>query len=430
MRLVLISLSVWFVLTGRGTCCIFMETAELTGWAEMTGITGFMESGEFMEAGEFVEAGESTETAETTEDMVSPEEVQEELLESFDFDGMDEIMQNMGGSNSLSFEDLVRSLMSGDVSVSDENTEEWKQAFYRIFFAELDSNRIIMVKLVLLAIVTAMFTNLSGSMTKGLVSENGFYITYLVMTALLLSSYTLIYQLAWETVEDILGIMQTLIPTYMVAVGMSSGVTSSVVLQDGMVMGITMVSFAVEKVVFPIIQLFVVLGLINNLMEKDHFSKLGELLQTLVNWLLKSVLAFVVGINAIKSMLAPATDSVTTTALQRGLTVIPGGQAVNAVSGVIIGSGVLIKNAIGVGGILVLALAVSVPVIKMTVFILLYKIMAAMLQPIADVRMIRGINSISQGGQLLISSVLSVIVLFMVSIAIIAVSTNVNYYAG
>lgn len=418
MRLVLISLSVWFVLTGRGTCCIFMETAELTG------ITGFMESGEFMEA------GESTETTETTEDMVSPEEVQEELLESFDFDGMDEIMQNMGGSNSLSFEDLVRSLMSGDVAVSDENTEEWKQAFYRIFLAELDSNRIIMVKLVLLAIVTAMFTNLSGSMTKGLVSENGFYITYLVMTALLLSSYTLIYQLAWETVEDILGIMQTLIPTYMVAVGMSSGVTSSVVLQDGMVMGITMVSFAVEKVVFPIIQLFVVLGLINNLMEKDHFSKLGELLQTLVNWLLKSVLAFVVGINAIKSMLAPATDSVTTTALQRGLTVIPGGQAVNAVSGVIIGSGVLIKNAIGVGGILVLALAVSVPVIKMTVFILLYKIMAAMLQPIADVRMIRGINSISQGGQLLISSVLSVIVLFMVSIAIIAVSTNVNYYAG
>lgn len=424
MRVTLISLSVWFMLIGGGTCCNFTEiaefdeTAEYTGQAEIVGTAGFMETAESTEA---------TETNETTE---SPEEVQEEMLESFDFDGMDEIMQNMGGSSSMSFEDLVRSLMSGDVTMSDEDTEEWKQALYQIFLAELDSNRIIMVKLVLLAIVTAMFTNLSGSMTQGLVSENGFYITYLVMTALLLSSYTLIYQLAWETVEDILGIMQTLIPTYMVAVGMSSGVTSSVVLQDGMVLGITMVSFAVEKVVFPIIQLFVVLGLINNLMEKDHFSKLGELLQTLVNWLLKSVLALVVGVNAIKSMLAPATDSVTTTALQRGLTVIPGGQAVNAVSGVIIGSGVLIKNAIGVGGILVLALAVSVPVIKMTIFILLYKIIAAMLQPIADARMIRGINSISQGGQLLISSVLSVIVLFMVSIAIIAVSTNVTYYAG
>lgn len=401
MRLTLICLSIWFILAGNG---------EFLGYTDAT------------------ESTERTETGEGMESPESPEEVQEELLDSFDFAGMDEIMQDMGGT--MSFEDLVRSLMTGDVTIQDENSEGWKQALYQIFLTELDSNRMIMVKLVLLAIVTAMFTNLSGSMTQGMVKENGFYITYLVMTALLLSSYTLIYQLAWETVEDILGIMQTLIPTYMVAVGMSSGVTSSVVLQDGMVLGITVVSFAVEKVVFPIIQLFVVLGLINNLMEKDHFSKLTELLQTLVNWLLKSVLAFVVGINAIKSMLAPATDSVTATALQRGLTVIPGGQAVNAVSGVIIGSGVLIKNAVGVGGILVLALAVSVPVLKMTVFILLYKVIAAMLQPIADARMIRGINSISQGGQLLISSVLAVIVLFMVSIAIIAVSTNVTYYAG
>jgi stage III sporulation protein AE len=164
-------------------------------------------------------------------------------------------------------------------------------------------------------------------------------------------------------------------------------------------------------------------------MEQDRFSKLLELLHTMVTWLLKSVLALVVGVNTIKSMLAPVTDSITATALQRGLTVIPGGQAVNAVSGVVIGSGVLIKNAIGVGGMLVLVLAVSVPVIKMTVFILLYKLIAAMLQPIADARMIRGINSVSQGGQLLISTVLSVIVLFLVSIAIIAVSTNVTYYS-
>jgi stage III sporulation protein AE len=238
------------------------------------------------------------------------------------------------------------------------------------------------------------------------------------------------YQLAWETVEDILNFMKILIPTYMAAVTFSSGVTSSTVLQEGMLLGITMVSQMVERIVFPLIQLFVILGLMNNLMEKDYFSKLGELLQSLVRWLLKSVLALVVGVNTIKSMRAPAADSVTTTAFQRGLAVIPGGQAVNVVSGIVIGSGVLIKNAIGVGGILVLAVSVSIPVMKMTVFVLLYRAMAAMLQPIAEPRMIRGLNSVSDGGQLLISTVISVIALFMISIAVIAVSTNVTYYAA
>ena len=102
----------------------------------------------------------------------------------------------------------------------------------------------------------------------------------------------------------------------------------------------------------------------------------------------------------------------------------------NTVSGVMIGSGILIKNAIGVGGMLVLVMAVSMPILKMSVFVLGYKFTEALLQPIADKRMLRGIASVSEGGRILISTVLTVIALFLLTIAIIAVSTNVTYYAG
>lgn len=357
----------------------------------------------------------------------SAQEIQVELLQEYDFGELDALLSENWNDKNISFEQLVWSLMQGDVP---DEGEDWKGFLYQMFLKELDANLGILIKLVLLAIITAIFTNLSGSMGKGMIRENGFYITYLIMTALLMSSFYLIFQVAVETVEDILQIMEALIPTYMVAVGFSSGVTASVALQEGMVMGMTSVSWGVEKIVFPIIQLYVVLGLVNNLMEEDYFSKLGELIKTVVKWLLKSVLAFVVGLNAIKSMLAPVTDSVASTALQRGFSAIPGGQAVNAVSGVVIGSGILIKNAIGVGGMLLLVASVSVPILKMSVFILSYKCMAAILQPISDKRMIQGIQSISEGGQMLITSVLTVIVLFLLSIAIVAVSTNVGYYSG
>ncbi|MCM1494962.1 MAG: stage III sporulation protein AE [Bacteroides sp.] len=368
----------------------------------------------------------ATEAPASTEEQ-SVQDIQEDMLQEYDFTALDQVLQENFFQEHLTFGDLVSSLMQGDVT---EQDGLWKEFLYQTFLEELDANRGILVKLILLAMITAIFTNLSGSIGKGMISENGFYITYLIMTALLLSSFTLIYQVGAEAVEEILGIMEALIPTYMMAVGVSSGVTSSVVLQEGMVMGITAVSWGIQTIVFPLIQLFVMLGLVNNLMEGDYFSKLGELLQTGTSWLMKSVLAFVVGLNAVKSMLAPAADSVTTTALQRGLTVIPGGQAVNAVSGVVIGSGILIKNAIGVGGMLLLAAAVCVPVLKMSVFILSYKFLAALLQPIADPRMIRGLQSISEGGQMLITAVLTVIILFLLSIAIVTVSTNVTYYAG
>ena len=369
---------------------------------------------------------ESTEYDISWEDA-SPEEIQDALLQDYDFDELNRILNRNLEHGSWNFEDLVQTLLQGDVQVE---ADDWKGYFYQLFLAEIDANRAILVKLVLLAMITAVFTNLGGTIGNGLIGENGFYITYLIMTALLMSSFTLIFQVAEETIEEILGIMEALIPTYMAAVAMSSGMTSSVVLQEGMVMGITVVSWGMQKIVFPLIQLFVIVGLVNNLMEEDFFSKLGELIQTGTGWLMKAALAFVVGLNALKSMLAPAADSVTTAALQRGMAAIPGGQAFHAVSGMVIGSGVLIKNAIGVGGMLVLLFSVSIPVLKMSVFIFSYRCMAAVLQPIADKRMIRGIQSISDGGQMLLTAVLTVIILFLLSIAIVAVSTNVTYYTG
>ena len=369
---------------------------------------------------------ESTEYDISWEDA-SPEEIQDALLQDYDFDELNRILNRNLEHGSWNFEGLVQTLLQGDVQVE---ADDWKGYFYQLFLAEIDANRAILVKLVLLAMITAIFTNLGGTIGNGLIGENGFYITYLIMTALLMSSFTLIFQVAEETIEEILGIMEALIPTYMAAVAMSSGMTSSVVLQEGMVMGITVVSWGMQKIVFPLIQLFVIVGLVNNLMEEDFFSKFGELIQTGTGWLMKAALAFVVGLNALKSMLAPAADSVTTAALQRGMAAIPGGQAFHAVSGMVIGSGVLIKNAIGVGGMLVLLFSVSIPVLKMSVFIFSYRCMAAVLQPIADKRMIRGIQSISDGGQMLLTAVLTVIILFLLSIAIVAVSTNVTYYTG
>ncbi len=390
----------------NGACIAFMDKAPLREWR--------------------TEAELPWEQEESTEEP-SAEEVQNTLLQEYDFNELDRILSRNLEEKEFNFGDLVRSLIQGDV---DGQGIDWKEYFYQIFLRELDANREIMVKLILLAMITAIFTNLSGSMGKGLISENGFYITYLIMTALLMSSFALIYQVAEATIVEILDIMEALIPAYMMAVGLSSGATSSVVLQEGMVMGITVVSWGIQKIVLPCAQVYVLLGLINNLMEEDRFSKLGDLIQSGTGWLMKSVLAFVVGLNAIKSMLAPAADSVTATALQRGLSAIPGGQAVTAVSGVVIGSGVLIKNGIGAGGMLLLLLVVSVPVLKMSVFIFSYKFMAALLQPISDKRMIQGIQCVSEGGQMLITAVLTVIVLFLLSIAIVAVSTNVTYYAG
>ena len=360
----------------------------------------------------------------------TPEEIMDELLSGYDFTELNRQLHQIGGLETYNFEDLLELLMQGDVGVNSDNIDGIGQLLYQVFLSELNMNRGLMLKMIGLAIFMAVFTNLSSNSVKGTVSENGFYVTYLVMTILFLAAYQTMYELAYSAFQDLQMIMYALIPVYMAAVGFSSGITSAAVMEDSLLLGLSMISKAVQTWIFPMIHVYFALGLTDQLMKREFFSQLSELLKSAVSWLLKSILAITVGINTIKSMLAPAVDSVTAAALQRGLKIIPGGDTASMVSGVVIGSGVLIKNAIGGGGICVLVFAISVPVMKLTAIVLLYKMLEAVLQPIADPRMIKGLKVVDQSGQMLLTVLLTEISLFLLSIAIVANHTNMNYYAG
>lgn len=357
---------------------------------------------------------------------LTPEEIADEMIREYDFSEINRQLQSVSGLETIDFEDLTELLLQGDIAVNSGNIDGIGQLFYHWFLSELNANRSIMIKLLALAVFMAVFTNLSSAASQGSVSENGFYVTYLVMSVLLLASYRTMYELAYTAFEDLLKIMSALVPVYIMAVGYSSGITSATVMEDSMVLGMTILSGAVRRWILPVIHLFFALGLVDQLMKREFFSRLSDLLFTSVKWILKSILALTVGLNTIKSMLAPAVDSVTASAFQRGLQIIPGGDTASMVSGVVIGSGVLIKNAIGAGGMCVLVMAVSTPVLKLTVIVFMYKLMEALLQPIADPRMIKGLQTADRSGQMLLSVLLAEIVLFLLSIAIVAGHTNMN----
>ena len=139
----------------------------------------------------------STEESYATEETGSSETediqaTQERLLSTYDFGELNDLFRQ-NWQEDMNFEELVQGLMQGDVT---GDGRDWKSYLYQIFLSELNENRGILIRLFLLAVVTAIFTNMGGTVGKGLISENGFYITYLMMTALLMSSFTLIYQVA------------------------------------------------------------------------------------------------------------------------------------------------------------------------------------------------------------------------------------------
>ena len=144
-------------------------------------------------------------------------------------------------------------------------------------------------------------------------------------------------------------------------------------------------------------------------------------------WVMKFLFTVVIGINVIQNLLTPVIDTFKSSMIAKTAGLVPGlGASINAVTEIMVGSGIIIKNGIGLAAILVLLILCAGPLIKVWVMTFLYKLLEAMIQPVADKRIIGSIGSAGEGGRLLGKVVTTTTVMFLVTIAMITAATTFN----
>jgi stage III sporulation protein AE len=163
----------------------------------------------------------------------------------------------------------------------------------------------------------------------------------------------------------------------------------------------------------------------NNLSKEDMLSKFTELLETIINWGLKTLLGVVIGFNTVQGLITPVSDKIKKSMVLKAAESIPGvGDIFSGAAESVIGAGILLKNAIGVAGVVVIVSLCTVPVIKLAVMTLIYKVSSAAVQPISDKRMLKCISASADACLLLLQTVLVGAILFVITITIVAATTT------
>jgi stage III sporulation protein AE len=257
------------------------------------------------------------------------------------------------------------------------------------------------------------------------VSETGYYVTYLLLFGLCISSFIVASGIAAATISALLNFMRALVPTYLMSIAFCTGATTSMIYYEAALGLITLVDVVLVKIVIPMINFYLVIMLVNNMSAEDTLSKLAGLFSSAISWLLKSLLALVVGFNAIQGLVVPVSDQVKRSAMMKASEAIPGiGDALGGVAETVLGAGILLKNAIGVAGLIVIISICAVPLIKLLIITVVYKVGGAALQPISDKRFIECISASAKSASMLLNAVFVGAVLFILSITIVAVTTS------
>mgnify|MGYP000200166162 CR=1 FL=1 len=346
-----------------------------------------------------------------------------DFYDDINYDEIQQVIDNiLEREEAINFEDYVNKLMSGEESFS---LAAIGDKLIKAISGEIKAHMDTFTKLMSIALIAAIFTNLSKAFKYQQVSETGYYVTYLLMFGLLISSFISASAIASRVIGQILDFMKALVPAYFMAVSFCTGSMSSLVFYKAALMMITLVDFIIVKLIIPMVNFYLIIVLANNLSKEDMLSKLASLIETVIQWLLKSLLAAVLGLQTIQGLVVPVADQVKRSLIYKASSALPGiGNAIEGAAETVIGAGILLKNSIGVAGLIVIIIICFVPVIQLATITLIFKISCAALQPVSDKRIIDCISASAKSSQMLLKSVMVGAVLFLLSITIVAISTG------
>ena len=349
--------------------------------------------------------------------------IEDNISDTMDYSEIQEVIEDvMGQGNKFNFGDYVGKLINGKTPFS---VNEIVKQLINSVTGEIKSNAGTFASLITIALIAALFTNMSVAFKNNQVSETGYYVTYLLLFGLLIGSFVVASQIAVSALYAILDFMKALVPTYFMSVAFTTGASTSMMYYEAALMLITLVDVLIIKIVIPMIDFYLVIVLANNMSREDMLSKLAELFSSGIGWVLKSMLTAVVGFNAIQGLIVPVVDKVKRSTLFRASEAIPGiGDAAAGTAQTILSAGILLKNAIGVTGLIVIITIIAIPFLKLIMVTVVYKVGCAVLQPISDKRFTECINATAKSSAMLLYAVFIGAVLFLLSITIVAVTTG------
>jgi stage III sporulation protein AE len=324
-----------------------------------------------------------------------------------------------------SAKDIINNLLTGQFSFS---WEDILDSLSRSFFKEFRLNLLLMAKIIVLAVLCSIFRNMNDSFNNPSVGEIGYFACYSIVVILIIQSLISILAVGSTGIEQMSGFMQILLPALLALLTAMGSFATSSVMQPAVGVLVGMVGTVLKNIMLPLLTLSAVVTLVNYISERVQIQKLGKLLNNLCTWTLTFIFTIFIGVLTIQGAMTSSFDGISYRTARFALdTFVPiVGKMFSQSVDTIIGCSLLLKNAVGVTGLIIIGLLSLSPGMKILSLMLLYKLSGALLEPITDKRISDCLNGIGSVMNVLFITVMGIALMFFLTIALIIGTGNAS----
>lgn len=352
-----------------------------------------------------------------------------EELGEIDFSKFDEVLVEFQNNNKNIFsidniKNKVYSIISG------ENAISYPSFFASIFsiFLDLIIKYLPMLSLIIaIGVISSLLSNIKSKFNERSIGNLIHLVCFLSVVILIVGMISNLSSITGKSIDSMVGQMNVLFPillTLMTAIGAN---TSASVFQPIVAIISTYVADFFNYFIIPLFMASFVFGIITNLSDNIKLDKFSSFISSLFKWSVGLVFTLFFAVMTIQGISAGSFDSLsirTTKYTIKSYVPIMGGYLSDGMD-LILSSSILIKNSIGLVGILIIITTILSPLLEIIVFSLMLKLVSAILQPISSNKTSNFLMSTSKSVTMLSSSIIAIGFMYLISVGLVMTTSNV-----
>ena len=241
-----------------------------------------------------------------------------------------------------------------------------------------------------------------------------------------MSNFADIIKLIKDTIQNLVGFSHTLIPILITLMMTTGNITSASVVQPILLFLITFIGNIITTVLLPLTLVGTTLSIISKISDRVQIGKLSKYFKSTTVWILGVTLTLFVGILSLEGTLSSSVDGITAktakVAVSNFIPVV--GKILGDAVDTVIGCSNILKNAVGIVGVIIVIGICIVPIIKLTILMATYYLVSAVCEPIADEKIISLLSQIGDTFKILLATLAAICVMLIISITLVIKISN------
>lgn len=321
----------------------------------------------------------------------------------------------------LNVSEMFKSSLTGNL-----NNVSILNYFAKIFSEELMIAINLISSVLIIIVIHSIFKTIIESLENSSASQIVYMIQYLVIVTILINSLVSILEITKNSISELINFMNLLIPILITLMLTTGCIVTTTMAQPILIFLVSFIGNFINNFIIPLVLISIVLSIFSNISNKINISRISKFLKSTIIWVLGILFTIFTSTLSIEGTLSSSVDGVTAktakAAVSNFIPVV--GKIMGDAVETVIGCGNILKNSVGVLGVIIIIAITLVPIIKVTLLMFSFKLTSAVCEVVADEKIVKLIDDISDAYKILLAILISISIMFIVGITIVIKITN------